>query len=67
LPGIVNVSSSYEKGAANVEFYSTKTNVAEIEKAINSTAYKVVETANTTILHGEKGHVCGPNGCGEAK
>jgi len=67
LPGIVNVNSSYEKGNAEVEFDNTQTNIAEIEKAINSTGYKVTETQNNTPAHGEKGHVCGPNGCGSSK
>ncbi len=64
LPGIVAVNSSYEKGNAEVEFDNTQTTVVEIEKAINSTGYKVVDTENITPAHGEEGHVCGPNGCG---
>ena len=46
LPGIINVSSSYEKGNAIVEFDNTKTNIAEIEKAVNSTGYTVIEIKN---------------------
>ena len=65
LPGIVNASSSYADGNAIVEFDNTKTTVVEIEKAINSTGYKVVDTYDKTPAHGEKGHVCGPNGCGK--
>ncbi|GGD13056.1 mercuric transport protein MerTP [Hyunsoonleella pacifica] len=41
LNGIVNSKASYENGNAIVEFDKTKTNEAEIEKAINSTGYKV--------------------------
>ncbi len=43
LPGIVAVNSSYEKGNAEVEFDNTQTTVVEIEKAINSTGYKVTK------------------------
>lgn len=63
LPGIVEVNTSYEKGNAEVEFDNTQTTVVEIEKAINSTGYKVTDTKNITPAHGEKGHVCSPNGC----
>jgi len=41
LNGIVSSKASYENGNAIVEFDKTKTNEAEIEKAINSTGYKV--------------------------
>ncbi|MFT6843541.1 MAG: mercuric ion transport protein [Psychroserpens sp.] len=41
LNGIVNSKASYENGNAIIEFDRTKTNEAEIEKAINSTGYKV--------------------------
>ncbi|MTE25749.1 mercuric transport protein MerTP [Winogradskyella ouciana] len=41
LNGIVNSKTSYENGNAIIEFDKTKTNEAEIEKAINSTGYKV--------------------------
>jgi len=43
LDGILTISSSYEKGNAEVEFDSTVTTLNEIEKAINSTGYKVIE------------------------
>ena len=43
LNGIVNSKASYENGNAIVEFYKTKTNETEIEKAINSTGYKVTD------------------------
>lgn len=43
LKGIVEVSVSYEKGNAIVKFDNGKTNIEEIEKAINSTGYKVVK------------------------
>jgi copper chaperone CopZ len=41
LNGIVNLRASYENGNAIIEFDKTKTNETEIEKAINSTGYKV--------------------------
>jgi copper chaperone CopZ len=43
LNGIVNSKASYENGNAIIEFDRTKTNQTEIEKAINSTGYKVTE------------------------
>ncbi|WP_034257685.1 mercuric transport protein MerTP [Altibacter lentus] len=43
LNGIVNSKASYENGNAIVEFDKTKTNETEIEKAINSTGYKVTD------------------------
>ena len=43
LNGIVNSKASYEKGNAIIEFDKTKTNELEIEKAINSTGYKVTD------------------------
>ncbi|MFT6638815.1 MAG: copper chaperone CopZ [Flavobacterium sp.] len=41
LNGIVNSKASYENGNAIIEFDKNKTNETEIEKAINSTGYKV--------------------------
>jgi copper chaperone CopZ len=41
LNGIVNSKASYENGNAIIEFDRTKTNETEIEKAINSSAYRV--------------------------
>jgi len=43
LNGIVNSKASYENGNAIIEFDRTKTNEKEIEKAINSTGYKVAD------------------------
>ena len=43
LSGILKANASYEKGNAIVEFDNSKTNIAEITKAINSTGYKVEE------------------------
>ncbi|AXT49680.1 mercuric transport protein MerTP [Aquimarina sp. BL5] len=43
LNGIVNSKTSYENGNAIIEFDKTKTNESEIEKAINSTGYKVTD------------------------
>ncbi len=42
LEGIVNVAASFEKANAKVEFDNSKTTKADIEKAINSTGYKVI-------------------------
>ena len=42
LEGIVNVKASFEKANAEVEFDNTKTSKDDIEKAINSTGYKVI-------------------------
>lgn len=41
LKGIVNLKASYENGNTIVEFDNSKTNISEIEKAINSTGYSV--------------------------
>lgn len=43
LNGIVNSKTSYENGNAIIEYDKTKTNEAEIEKAINATVYKVTD------------------------
>ncbi len=43
LNGIVNSKASYENGNAIIEFDKTKTDETEIEKAINSTGYKVTD------------------------
>jgi mercuric ion transport protein len=43
LNGIVNSKASYENGNAIIEFDRTKTSEAQIEKAINSTGYKVTD------------------------
>tara|TARA_R110002050_G_scaffold194902_3_gene329733 strand:- start:5871 stop:6539 length:669 start_codon:yes stop_codon:yes gene_type:complete len=66
LSGIVAINTSYAEGNAIVEFDNTQTNILEIEEAVNSTGYKVIETENITIPHGQEGHVCGPNGCGNS-
>lgn len=41
LSGILNVTASYDQGNAIVEFDKSKTDVLEIEQAINSTGYSV--------------------------
>jgi mercuric ion transport protein len=41
LIGIVGLKASYENGNTIVEFDNSKTNISEIEKAINSTGYSV--------------------------
>jgi copper chaperone CopZ len=43
LNGIINSNASYENGNAIIEFDRTKANEMEIEKAINSTGYKVTD------------------------
>lgn len=43
LNGIVNSLVSYENGNAIIEFDQTKTNESEIEQAINSTGYNVID------------------------
>jgi len=43
LNGIMASKTSYENGNAIIEFDKTKTNVTEIENAINSTGYKVTD------------------------
>ncbi|MEZ7496961.1 mercuric transport protein MerTP [Leeuwenhoekiella aequorea] len=47
LDGIVTSKVSYENGNAIIEFDQTKTNETEIEKAINSTGYKVTDKKQT--------------------
>ena len=44
LNGIVNIKSSYENGNAEIEFDNSKTTIEEIEKAVNSTGYSVINT-----------------------
>jgi len=48
LSGIVNSKASYENGSAIIDFDRTKTNEQEIEKAINSTGYKVTDKKQIT-------------------
>ena len=43
LPGIVSINSSYKNANAEIEFDSSQITVVEIEKAINSTGYTVIE------------------------
>jgi len=43
LTGILSSNASYENGNAIIEFDNTKTNIVEIEKAINSTGYSVTD------------------------
>lgn len=44
LDGIIKAEASFEKAKAEVQFDSTKTSIHEIEKAINSTGYKVTHS-----------------------
>ena len=43
LSGIIKSNVSYENGNAIVEFDNSKTNIADIEKAINGTGYSVTD------------------------
>jgi copper chaperone CopZ len=43
LTGIISSNASYENGNAIVEFDNSKTNISEIEKAINGTGYSVTD------------------------
>ena len=43
LNGIISSKASYENGNAIIKFDKTKTNETDIEKAINSTGYKVTD------------------------
>lgn len=43
LSGIIKSTASYENGNAVVEFDNSKTNIADIEKAINGTGYSVTD------------------------
>lgn len=43
VKGIVEITVSYEKGNAIVKYDNSKTTIDEIEKAINSTGYKVTK------------------------
>jgi copper chaperone CopZ len=43
LTGIISSNTSYENGKAVVEFDNSKTDITEIEKAINSTGYSVTD------------------------
>jgi mercuric ion transport protein len=45
LNGIINAEASYANSNAQVQFDNTKTNLIEIEKAINSTGYTVIKSA----------------------
>ena len=43
LAGVISSNASYENGKAVVEYDNSKTNITEIEKAINSTGYSVTD------------------------
>lgn len=43
LPGIILASASYENNNAIVEFDNSKTTMADIQKVIDGTGYKVIE------------------------
>jgi len=44
LNGIINISTSYENRNTEIEFDNSKTTLEEIEKAVNSTGYSVINT-----------------------
>lgn len=46
LDGIINVSASYEKGNAEIEFDKSKMTIDGIEKAVSSTGYKIANIKN---------------------
>jgi len=46
LDGILSVKASYESANTIVEYDKTKVDLAAIQKAINSTGYKVLDTKN---------------------
>ena len=46
LQGIVKADVSYQNTNAIIQFDNSKTNLAEIEKAINSTGYTVTQTTS---------------------
>jgi mercuric ion transport protein len=43
LTGIINSNTSYQNGKAFIAFDNSKTQIAEIEKAINSTGYSIID------------------------
>ena len=46
LHGILKADVSYQNTNAVIQFDNSKTNLAEIEKAINSTGYKATKTTS---------------------
>ncbi|MCG2462677.1 mercuric transport protein MerTP [Flavobacteriaceae bacterium F89] len=46
LDGVLSVKTSYESANTVVEYDKTKVDLAAIQKAINSTGYKVIDTKN---------------------
>lgn len=44
LNGIIKAGASYENSNAQIQFDNTKTNINEIEKAINSTGYQATKS-----------------------
>lgn len=43
LPGIIGSNASYKSGKAEIEFDESQIDINEIEKAINSTGYYVID------------------------
>jgi len=54
LPGVVNVTASYEKGSTIVEFDETKIDKEKIVAAINSTGYSVDGYVTSAVLQGKE-------------
>lgn len=44
LNGVLDIKTSYNNSNTTIEFDKSKTSIEEIEKAINSTGYKVIKT-----------------------
>ncbi len=44
VDGVIEYKTSYKQASSIVKFDNTKTNIPEIEKAINSTGYKVIQS-----------------------
>lgn len=45
LNGVIKADASYEKASAEIQFDNSKINIAEIEKTINSTGYKITNSS----------------------
>ncbi len=63
LPGIVNVTTSYDQGNTIVQFDESKTSIKDIKKAINTTGYVALEKEEN--LYSVIELIIDPKGCGE--
>jgi mercuric ion transport protein len=66
LSGIIKSTASYENGNAIVEFDNSKTNISEIEKAINGTGYSVTDKKENKMEIKLQSTITCPN-CGHKK